>query len=107
MMAPRVIASLALAAVSGFGIGWMDSRPGFDATGVTVASLLIAGAVAALVEGSGSFGRALVLIALVGGWIPIFESGSLPASAAALVFAAIGAFAGAWSSRLRRSGDDL
>jgi len=83
----------------------MDSSRGFDATGVTAAGLIAAGAVATLVEGSGSFAWATVLIALVGGWIPVLESQSLPGSAVALLFAAIGGFAGAWSARLRRSTD--
>jgi len=85
----------------------MDSSRGFDATGVTAAGLIAAGAVATLVEGSGSVVWAAVLVALVGGPIPVIESGSLPAPAVALVFAAIGGFAGAWSARLRRSGEDL
>jgi hypothetical protein len=84
----------------------MDSSRGFDATGVTAAGLIVAGAVATLVEGSGSFVWAAVLVTLVGGWIPMIETQSLPGSAVALLFAAIGGFAGAWSSRLRRSGED-
>ncbi len=62
---------------------------------------------ATLVEGSGSFAWAAVIVALVGGWIPVTEAQALPSSAAALPFAAIGGFAGAWSARLRRSGEDL
>jgi hypothetical protein len=85
----------------------VDSSRGFDATGMTAAGLIVAGAVATLVDGSGSFAWASFLVALVGVWIPVIESQSLPTSAAALLFAAIGGFAGAWSSRLRRSGDDL
>ena len=71
-----------------------------------MAALIVASGVATLIEGSGSFAWAAVLIAFVGGWIPLIERQSLPASAAALVFAAIGGFAGAWSARLRRSADD-
>jgi hypothetical protein len=85
----------------------MDSSRGFDATGVTVAELIGAGAVATLVEDSGSFAWALLLIAFVGGWIPLLERQSLPAAAIALLFAALGGFAGAWSARLRRSGNEL
>ena len=71
-----------------------------------MAALIVASGVATLIEGSGSFAWAAVLVAFVGGWIPVIENQSLPASAAALVFAAIGGFAGAWSARLRRSADD-
>ena len=91
--------------MAGLAIALVDSSRGFDATGVTVAGLIGAGAVAALVEGSGSFGWAALLVAFVGGWIPVFERAALPASAAALLFAAIGGSAGAWSARLRRSGE--
>ena len=83
----------------------MDSSRGFDANGATAAGLIAAGAAATLIDGSGSFAWAAVLIVLVGGWIPVIESQSLPASAVALLFAAIGGFAGAWSARLRRSAD--
>ena len=85
----------------------MDSSRGFDATGISAGSLILAGAVATLIEGSGSFAWAALLVAFVGGWIPVLENQALPASAAGLVFAAVGGFAGAWSARLRRSGDDL
>jgi len=93
--------------VAGLAIALMDSGRGFDATGVTVAALLVGGAIATLVEGSGSFLWAAVLVVLVGGWIPAFESQSLPSSAAALLFAGIGGFAGAWSARLRRTDAEL
>jgi hypothetical protein len=84
----------------------MDSSRGFDATGISAGGLIVAAAVATLIEGSGSFAWAALLVALVGGWIPVIEWQSLPVSAVALLFAAIGGFAGAWSARLRRSGDD-
>jgi hypothetical protein len=85
----------------------MDSSEGFDATGVTVVELIGAGTVATLIEDSGSFAWAALLALLVGGWIPIIESQSLPGSAVALLFAATGGFAGAWSARFRRTGKDL
>jgi hypothetical protein len=85
----------------------MDSSPGFDATGVTVVELIGAATVATLVEASGSVAWALLLIALVGGWIPLLERASVPAAAFALVFAAIGGMAGTWSATLRRSGAQL
>ena len=85
----------------------MDSSRGFDATGVTAAGLIAAGAVATLIEGSGSFAWAAILIVLVGVWVPALETRSLPTPAVALLFAAMGGFAGAWSARLRRSGEEL
>lgn len=85
----------------------MDSSRGFDATGITAAGLIAASAVATLIDGSGSFAWAVVVVALVGGWIPVLEAQSLPGSTVALLFAAIGGFAGALSSRLRRSGENL
>ena len=85
----------------------MDSSRGFDATGLTAAELIGAGTAATLIEDSGSFGWALILIALVGGWIPLLERELFPAASFALVLAGIGGFAGAWSARLRRSGEDL
>jgi hypothetical protein len=85
----------------------MDSSRGFDATGVTVVELIGAATVATLVDDSGSVGWALLLTALVGGWIPLLEPQSLPGSAIALVFAAVGGFAGAWSARLRGGGVEV
>lgn len=84
----------------------MDSRPGFDATGVTGADLIVGGAVAALIDGSGSFAWAAILTLFVGVWLPFLESQALPLAALPVLFAAIGGFAGAWSSRLRRSGEE-
>jgi hypothetical protein len=92
---------------AGLAIAFVDSSPGFDATGMPAGSLIVAGAVATLIDGSGSFVWAALLVALVGGWIPLIESRALPAPAVAFLFAAIGGFAGAWSSRLRRTGEDL
>jgi hypothetical protein len=85
----------------------MDSSVGFDATGMTAVGLIAAGAVASLVEGSGSFAWAVVVSVLVGGWIPLIEREALPASAFALVLAGIGGLAGAWSVRLRRTTNAL
>jgi len=91
--------------LAGLAIALMDSSRGFDATGVTVTGLIVAGAVASIVEGSGSFAWSALLVALVGGWIPVIERQALPAPAAALLFAGIGGFGGAWSTRVRRSGE--
>lgn len=82
----------------GLGIAWLDSRPGYDATGVTVV-LLLAGALAvAAVSGR----RPWLWAVQVGVWVPLFEIGgpSGIASLAALVVAGIGAALGYLVARL-------
>ncbi len=88
-------AGLVFAAVSGLAIGWMDSRPGFDATGITVASLLIAAGASSFLVSMRSrprLGLAALCAVLVGAWVPLFELGGPagPAPLASLLFAAIG-----------------
>jgi len=102
-MTPRRALACGVALLAGLAIALVDSSQGFDATGMTAGSLIAAGAVATLIEGSGSFAWATLLILFVGAWVPLIENQSLPAPGVALLFAAIGGFAGAWSSRLRRS----
>lgn len=73
-------------------IAWIDSRPGFDDTGVTAVGLALAAGVAAYVGG-----RLPWLWALATGiWVPLLEftgpAGS--ASLAALLFSGAGAAAG-------------
>jgi hypothetical protein len=87
---PRPVVALAVAALAaGLGIGYVDSRPSWDDTGVTVVLLVAAAAVAAVIAGD----RPWVWALLVGAPVPIIEvpaSGSL-APLAALACAAIGA----------------
>ena len=81
----------------GLAVAWMDSRPGFDATGITAGSLLITGYVAAFVAR-----RRPWLWALAAGiWVPVFEirDVSMLAPLAALAFAGIGAAAGWFAAR--------
>ena len=88
----RLIAGLAIAIVAGIAIGYVDSRPGWDDTGVTAVSLLLSGGVAAFVAG-----RLPWLVAVAAGiWVPLFERSSLASGGplAALVFAGIGATIG-------------
>ncbi len=92
-LAPRDELLLAtIAAVTGLGIAWLDSRPGNDATGVTVVLLLSAAFAVAAASGR----RPWLWAILVGIWVPLFELGgsSGPASLAALVVSIIGAAAG-------------
>ena len=87
-----------VAAVLGLGIAWLDSRPGNDATGVTVV-LLLSGALA-VAAASGR--RPWLWAVLLGIWTPLAEVGgpSGAASLAALVVAAIGAAIGYLVARL-------
>ena len=82
----------------GLAVAWMDSRPGFDATGITAGSLLITGYVAAFVAR-----RRPWLLALAAGiWVPVFEirDASMLAPLASLVFAGVGAAVGWLAGRL-------
>ena len=89
MANPRLVAGLGIALVAGIAIGYMDSRPGFDDTGVTAAALVFAAAIASLIAR-----RAPWLIAVVTGiWVAIFELSSIGSGGpvAALALAGIGA----------------
>jgi len=95
---------LVLAAASGIGIAWMDSRPGFDATGITVVLLVgAAGFCAFLVAmpGRARVWLPILVAVLVGGWVPILEmpGASGTASLASLLFSAIGATVGYLAAR--------
>ena len=88
----RFVAGLAIALVAGVAIGYMDSRPGFDDTGVTAVSLVVAAGLASFVAG-----RAPWLIALATGiWIPLFELSTIGSGGpvASLILAGAGASMG-------------
>jgi hypothetical protein len=81
-----------VAAAIGLAIGYVDSRPTWDDTGITVGVILVTSAIV-----SGLSGRRPWLWALlIGAWVPLFEiSGSGgPASLVALLVAAVGATVG-------------
>lgn len=86
---------LVLAVAFGLLIAWVDSRPGWDDTGVTVGTVLLAAAFFAALKPRRPWLWALA----VGVWVPIFEIvqggsyGSLIALAVALIGAYLGAFA--------------
>jgi len=88
-----------VAAVLGLGVAWLDSRPGNDATGVTVVLLLSGALAAAAVSGR----RPWLWAILVGIWTPLFEVGGSAglASLAALLVAGVGAAVGYAVARLR------
>ena len=86
---------IALAVVLGLALAYVDSRPGFDATGITAVLLVAAALVSVLVAGP-ALARAgspilatAAWTALVGLWIVMAERST--GSILALVFAAIGA----------------
>jgi hypothetical protein len=88
----RDVALIALATVCGVAIAWIDSRPGWDDTGITAALLVLgAGAVAAV-----SGRRPWLWALLVGAWTPAVEIpvGGSAASLIAVGFAAVGAMGG-------------
>ena len=88
---------MGLAVVSGLAIGFVDSRPGWDDTGITAGLLILAAGAAAIVSGR----RPWLWALLVGAGTPLLEipTGGSLASLAALVLAAVGALAGWLVSR--------
>jgi hypothetical protein len=97
----RLIALAAVALIVGIAIGWNDSRPTWDDTGITAGLLVVAGAAFGVFDPR----RWWLWAVLVGVGTPLFEvagaigSGSL----AAFVFSGVGAAGGAGVSRLLRS----
>jgi hypothetical protein len=96
---------MGVAVMAGVAIGYVDSRPGWDDTGITAGLLIVAAGAVAAVSGR----RPWLWAILVGAWTPLIEipTGGSPASFAALLFAAVGALAG-WlvgRSRLRNHDD--
>jgi len=76
----------------GLTIGYVDSRPTWDDTGITAALLLLGAAIAAAL----SRRRPWLWALLIGAWVPLFEIGSSAGlvSLTGLAIAAIGAFGG-------------
>jgi hypothetical protein len=88
----RLVVGLAIALVAGIAIGYIDSRPGWDDTGVTAVSLLLVAGVAAFVAG-----RAPWLVAIAAGiWVGAFEMSFIASGGpvAALALSGIGAAIG-------------
>jgi hypothetical protein len=83
---------LVLAIVAGLSIAYIDSRPNWDDTGISVGLVLLTAGLFALL----GYRRPWLLAITVGGWIPLY--GSLvthrPASTAALIIALVGAYTG-------------
>lgn len=83
-----------LACGAGLAIGYLNSRPGWDATGITAGLLILAAGVITALAGR----RPWLWPILVGIWTPLLEMGGGGAAAAsslaALAFAALGGLTG-------------
>jgi len=93
----RFIWLLAVALVLGLLIAWIDSRPGWDDTGISGG--LVFGV--ALLLGAAMPSRAWLWALAVGAWIPLLgiTRNRAPATLLALLVAAVGASAGALGRR--------
>jgi hypothetical protein len=93
MIHARFAIALAVSVVAGIAIGWMDSRPGYDDTGVTAVALVFAASVASFTAAR----RPWLWAITTGIWVPLLE---LPAPTStdgpllALAFASGGAAIG-------------
>jgi hypothetical protein len=85
----RTGAALGLALVAGLGLAWLDTRAGFDDTGLLVGLIVVAGVGSVVIGGGASWGRAALMGVLVGAPTPILDiaGGGQAASIVALLFA--------------------
>jgi len=88
---------LAIAIMAGLLFAYVDSRPTWDDTGITVGVILLTSGLLALI----GFQRPWLLALAIGVWLPLYEIITVHAyaSIAALVVAFIGAYGG-WLVRL-------
>ncbi len=88
---------LAIAFLAGLFYAYVDSRPTWDDTGITVGVILLTCGILALI----GFQRPWLLALAVGVWLPLYEvmTSHTYASLVALVIAFIGAYGG-WAVRL-------
>jgi hypothetical protein len=88
---------LAIAVIAGLFFAYVDSRPTWDDTGITVGIILLTSGLLALI----GFQRPWLLALAVGLWLPLYEilTTHAYASMVALVSAFIGAYGG-WVVRL-------
>ena len=88
---------LAIAIIAGLFFAYVDSRPTWDDTGITVGVILLTCGLLALI----GFQRPWLLALAVGIWLPLYEvfTTHAYASIVALVVAFIGAYGG-WAVRL-------
>jgi hypothetical protein len=97
----RLIALSVIALIAGMAIGWNDSRPTWDDTGITAGLLVVAAAAFGVIDPR----RWWLWAVLVGVGTPLFEitGATGTASLAAFVFSGVGAAGGAGATRLLRS----
>ena len=88
---------LTIAVIAGLFFAYVDSRPTWDDTGITVGALLLTSGLLALI----GFQQPWLLALAVGLWLPLYEVTTTHAYASiiALVVAFIGAYGG-WAVRL-------
>jgi putative flippase GtrA len=88
---------LVIAVIAGLFFAYVDSRPTWDDTGITVGAVLLTSGLLALI----GFQRPWLLALAVGLWIPLYEilMTHAYASIIALIIAFIGAYGG-WAIRL-------
>ncbi|HXD09674.1 MAG TPA: hypothetical protein VN653_06395 [Anaerolineales bacterium] len=88
---------LTIAVFAGLFLAYIDSRPAWDDTGITVGVILLTSGLLALI----GFQRPWLLALAIGLWLPLYEivTTHAYASIVALVFAFIGAYGG-WAVRL-------
>jgi hypothetical protein len=92
----RPLVSIVVSVAGGIAIALLDSRRGYDDTGITAGLLAVAALLAVLIEGSGRVVRVVAIALLAGIWIPIFEIAA-PGTYGpllAFVFTTVGAFIG-------------
>jgi hypothetical protein len=91
---------LTLATLDGLSIAWIDSRPGWDDTGVTVGLLVLSAGFWSLFARR----RAWAIALAVGAWIPAaaLAKGGDVRFLAILIFPAAGAYAGGAIGRVIR-----
>jgi hypothetical protein len=90
MKTRRLFLSAMLGNLLGFFIGWIDSRPNWDDTGITVLALLAASFISILAARR----KPWIIAILVGIWVPLFNL-SLQFNFGSLI-AFVPAFAGAY-----------
>ncbi len=85
---------LLLAGLAGIALAWLDSRPGWDDTGMTIGLLFVS----SLFSGLLSYRTPWLVALLTGIWIPLVEF--LPDLSLSSFFALVPAFAGAFAGSL-------
>lgn len=96
MRRSTLLGALLLALAIGIGIAWIDSRPGWDDTGITAGLVFLSSAVLGAAAPRYPWAWALA----IGGWIPLVELAQARNAGAllALAIAFAGAYAG-WGAR--------